>query len=249
MLDAPPSHVGDVQQAVDAAQVHEGAIVGEVLDHALHLQALLQALQQRLPFGAVLLIEHAPAGDHHIVALLVDLDDLEVHLLAFQLVGGMEGADVHQGAGQEGADVADVHGEAALHPAADDAADRRLGLMDLLQHGPGFGALGLLPGQLGLPEAVVHGIHGDLHGVADGHLQLAAIVQELGAGDDPFGFEPRMDGDPLIVDVHHHAGDDRAHLHLQGLLALFEQFGKTFAHCMCFLCPPWPERACWFRQG
>jgi hypothetical protein len=40
MLDALPGHVGDVQQAVDAAQIHEGAVVGEVLDHALDLHAL-----------------------------------------------------------------------------------------------------------------------------------------------------------------------------------------------------------------
>ena len=32
MLDALPRHVGDVQQAVDAAEVHERAVVGEVLD-------------------------------------------------------------------------------------------------------------------------------------------------------------------------------------------------------------------------
>ena len=32
MVDAPPGDVGDVQQAVDAAEVDERAIVGDVLD-------------------------------------------------------------------------------------------------------------------------------------------------------------------------------------------------------------------------
>ena len=35
MVDAAPAHVGDVQQAVDAAQVDERAEVGDVLDDAL----------------------------------------------------------------------------------------------------------------------------------------------------------------------------------------------------------------------
>ncbi len=35
MLDALPGHVGDVQQAIDATQVNEGAVVGEVLDRTL----------------------------------------------------------------------------------------------------------------------------------------------------------------------------------------------------------------------
>jgi hypothetical protein len=35
MLDALPGHVGDVQQAVDAAEVDERTVVGEVLDDTL----------------------------------------------------------------------------------------------------------------------------------------------------------------------------------------------------------------------
>ena len=34
MVDAPPGDVGDMQQAVDAAQIDEGAVIGDVLDHA-----------------------------------------------------------------------------------------------------------------------------------------------------------------------------------------------------------------------
>src|SRR3546814_10398643 len=35
MADAAIAHVGDVEQAVDAAQVDEGAIIGDVLDDAV----------------------------------------------------------------------------------------------------------------------------------------------------------------------------------------------------------------------
>ena len=41
--DALPAHVGDVQQAVDAAEVHERAVIGDVLDHAFADFAFLAA--------------------------------------------------------------------------------------------------------------------------------------------------------------------------------------------------------------
>src|SRR3989475_3403456 len=51
--DAAPAHVGDVQEAIDAAQVDEGAVVGQVLHDAGEDGALLQLLEgvllQRLP--------------------------------------------------------------------------------------------------------------------------------------------------------------------------------------------------------
>src|SRR5262249_59045859 len=40
VVDAAPGHVGDVEQAVDATQIDEGAIVGDILDHAVDHLAL-----------------------------------------------------------------------------------------------------------------------------------------------------------------------------------------------------------------
>jgi hypothetical protein len=45
-LTRPQRHVGDVQQAVDAAQVDERAEVGDVLDRARDDVALLEGLEQ-----------------------------------------------------------------------------------------------------------------------------------------------------------------------------------------------------------
>ena len=42
MVDAAPGHVGDVQQAVDAAEVDEGAVVGDVLDETVDHLAFLR---------------------------------------------------------------------------------------------------------------------------------------------------------------------------------------------------------------
>ena len=55
MLDALPGHVGDVQQSVDATEVDECTVVGEVLDDTLDGVAFLQFFQQFFTFSAVFL--------------------------------------------------------------------------------------------------------------------------------------------------------------------------------------------------
>jgi hypothetical protein len=46
-----------VEQSVDAAEVHEGAVVGEILDDAFQRRAFLQAIEQGIAFRAVLFFD------------------------------------------------------------------------------------------------------------------------------------------------------------------------------------------------
>ena len=87
---------------------------------------------------------------------------------------------------------------------------------------PRFGALGLLAGQLGFAETVFHGFQRHLHFIANAQLALAAGVDELGTGDNTFGLQARMDGDPLVIYVDDHTGDDGAGLHIDGFQTLFK---------------------------
>ena len=205
-----------MQQAIDAAEIDEGAVVGEVLHHACHVLAFLQRLEQRFALLAVLLLEHRAPGNHDVVALLVELDDLELQRPALQVGRLAQGANVHQGTGQEGADVVDVNGEAALDLAVDDAGDDLRPLKGVLQHLPGLGPLGLFAGQPGLAPAVVHDLHRHLDLVADREGELAGLAQELVLGDDPLGFQAGVNDDPFVVDIDHRAGDDGARHHLDG---------------------------------
>src|SRR6056297_680829 len=84
VIDAAPGHVGDVQKPVDTAQIDEGAVFGDVLDHPIdgiafrkladHLGALL---------GAAFL-EDGAARDDDIAAAAIHLEDLEGLLEAHQ---------------------------------------------------------------------------------------------------------------------------------------------------------------------
>ena len=86
MRDAAPRHVGDVEQAVDAAEIDECTEVGDVLDDALPHLILLELLHQLLALAGTLVLEDHATRDDDVAAALVELDDLELELLAEQLV-------------------------------------------------------------------------------------------------------------------------------------------------------------------
>src|SRR5581483_967094 len=82
MREASPAHVGDVQQAVEAAHVDERAVVGEVLDGAGEDGAFLEVLKRDRLACVLLFLEDFLAGDDDVAALLVELDDADFNLLA-----------------------------------------------------------------------------------------------------------------------------------------------------------------------
>ena len=77
LADAPPGEVGDMQQSVDAAQVHEGAVIGDVLDHALDDLPFLEFFQGDVTTGRSAPLRGRTTGQDDVVPLLVELDDLE----------------------------------------------------------------------------------------------------------------------------------------------------------------------------
>src|SRR4051794_4866085 len=100
VTDAAPSHVGDVEQAVDAAEVDERAVLGDVLDHAVDDRAFAQRLHQ---LGALLAhrgFDDGTARQHDVVALAVKLDDLELHRLALERAHVLDRTRVQQRARQ-----------------------------------------------------------------------------------------------------------------------------------------------------
>jgi hypothetical protein len=63
------------------------------------------------------------------------------------------------------------------------------------------GALGLFAREAGGAEAVLDGLEGHFHLIADLHFQFAVGVQELAARDDPFGLESGVDDHVVVGDL------------------------------------------------
>src|SRR5204863_2988635 len=123
MIDALVRNIGDVEQAVDPAEIDEGAVIGDVLDHALDHLALGQALDQaRALLGAGFLEDRAARHDD-VAAAAVHLEDLERLRQVHQRTDVAHRADIDLRTGQEGDRAAEIDGEAALDPAEDHALD------------------------------------------------------------------------------------------------------------------------------
>ena len=179
MVDAPPGDVGDMQQAIDAAEIDEGAVIGDVLDHAVEDLAFLEAGDQlRARLGAALL-EHGAARDDDVAARAVHLEDLEGLRRAHQRGDVAHRADIDLAARQEGDGAVEIDGEAALDAAEDDAGDALIGLEALLEQGPGLLAPRLLARELRLAVLVFHPLEIDLDGVAGLDLGAAGRARRI----------------------------------------------------------------------
>jgi hypothetical protein len=120
VVDALVAHVGDVQQAVDAAQVNERTVVGDVLDHAVDDLAFGEVLDQ--PERCSARVSSSTARR--------DTTMLPRRRSIFRIWKGcgtsISGVTSRTGrmstcAGQEGHGAVEIDGEATLHAAEDHA--------------------------------------------------------------------------------------------------------------------------------
>src|SRR5262245_31894055 len=86
MGDASPRHVGDVEEAVDAAEIDERTEVGDVLDDALPHLILLELLHELFALAGTLVFKDHATRHYNVPTSLVQLDDLELEALAEELV-------------------------------------------------------------------------------------------------------------------------------------------------------------------
>src|SRR5689334_1773762 len=96
MVDVRPRELGDVDQAVHAVEVDEGAEVDNVRDLALDDVAGLKLVENRLAHLLALVLEDGAAREHDVVAGAVELDHLAAELLAEELVEILHAANVDE---------------------------------------------------------------------------------------------------------------------------------------------------------
>ena len=166
----------------------------------------------------------------NVVALLVELDDLELEGLAFEVGGVAHRTDIDERTRKERADVVDLDGEATLHTARDGAGDDFGFVERLFEAGPGAGTLGFLAREARFAGAVFHRVERDFDAVAGLDLDLSAFVLELLERDDRFGLEAHVHDDHVVAYVDDEASEDHSGADSLVSDALFEELGKTFSH-------------------
>ena len=212
VVDVLPGQLGDVDQTVDATQVHEGT---EVDDGGHDTGADLPLLQGLQEVGADLglgLLEPGATGEDHVVAVLVQLNDLRLELAAHVGLEVANATHLHQGGGQEAAQ-ADVQDETALDDLDDGAGDDAVLLLDALDGAPGALVLRALLAQEQTPFLVLLLQDEGFDLVADGDDLVGVDVVldgQLASEDDAFGLVADVEEDLITVDLDDSALDDIA---------------------------------------
>ena len=201
MLYPAPAHIRHVQEPVDAADIHEGAEVGDVLHFAVKNRAHRDSLQEALLLVRPVLFEQLAAAHHHVPAASRELDDLQLHALAdvsFEIPGGAE----RELAGRHECVDADIHLESALHPAGNDAFNDAIILIDLLD---------MLP----VLDPVRFDLRQDRHallvlGFLDVEIELRLYFQlirlhELRQLHDALALVPDINEDPVVANLDDHS--------------------------------------------
>jgi hypothetical protein len=180
-----------MQQAVDAAEVDESAVIGQVLDDAAELRAFLEILEQAVALGAEFLLDDGSSRDNYVIALAIELDDLEFESRPFERDRIANGPDVDERARQERAHELDIDSEAAANAAADRALDDLAFVEGAFEVDPGSRPLGLFAREARFAEAVLDGIERDLDLVADVDFDLTLLIEKL-AGITASDFRPAL---------------------------------------------------------
>src|SRR6185437_15215524 len=231
--EAAPAHVRDVQQAVEAAHVNECAVVGEVLDGAGEDRALLEVLEGDGLAGVLLFLENLLARDDDVAALLVELDDADLELLADVAVEVANGTNLNLRARKEGLD-ADIDREAALDARDDHTLHRSLGVGSLFELVPHLVAQCLLVADE-VTALLLFALDHDLNRVADVELGRAGVIDDLFEGNETLGLETDINDNVLVGDFDDGSSHERlfggqglGDVLLGGLLAIeaLERLGK-----------------------
>src|SRR5579871_5444761 len=210
MVDAPPGNVGDVQEAVDAAEIDEGAVVGDVFHDAVDDLAFLEAGDELLALAGAGLFEHGAARDDDVAAAAVHLEDLELLRRAHQWPEIADRPDVDLAAREKRDGAIEVDGVAALDLIEDDAGDLLIRLEGLLQFHPAFLAARLVARQHRLAQRILDPLEINLDLVADLQACIAAWPAELTQGHAAFGLQADIDDGDVLFDSDHVSFDDRA---------------------------------------
>src|SRR6266702_2033930 len=229
VVDAAPRDVGDVQQAVDAAEVNERTVIGDVLDHAVDDLTLFEVLHQFLTLLGAGLFQHGAAGDDDVATAAVHLEDLERLRVVHQRRNVADRTDVDLRARQERHGTVEVDGEAALDLVEDDASDLFVVLERLLKLAPALFAAGLVTRQHGFAECVLDAIEEHFHLVADLDLAVTARAGKFAQRDAALGLQANVDDGHVLFNCNHLALDDGALLQAATCEGLVEHRGEIIA--------------------
>ena len=212
VVDVLPGELADVDETVHAAEVDERTEGHHARHDALADLARLQVGEEVLALLLLRLLEVATAGQDHVVAVLVELDDLGLQQPADVGLQVAHTAQLDERCREE-ATQTDVHDEAALDDLDHHALDDAVGFLHLLDRAPRPLVLRALLGQDEAPFLVLLGEDEGFDRLTQLHDLVRVDVvadRQLAAGDDALGLVADVEEDFVLVDLHDRAVHDLA---------------------------------------
>jgi len=167
------------------------------------------------------LLQPGPPGQHHVVAVLVKLDDLRLELAADVRLQVAHAAHLHQRGGKEAAQP-DVEDEAALDDLDDGAGDDAVLFLDLLDRAPGALVLRALLGQdqASLPVLLLQDKGLDVLTSLDHIVRIDIVLdRQLARGNHALCLVADVEQDLVSIDLDNGAFDNVAVIEvLDGLI-------------------------------
>ncbi len=228
VANAAPRHVGDVQQAVNAAEINERTVIGDVLDDAVTGFAFGQLADEFSALFGAAFFEDGAARDHDIAARTVHFQDCERLFLVHQRADIADRTDINLGTRQEGRSAAQIHSEATLDATDDGTVDRILLVEGLLEAVPALFAASLVAREDGVAEGVFDALEINFDIVAD-FRGFRARAGEFAKRDATFGLEANIDNDIAILDGGNGAFDDLAFSQIAPGQAGFQHGGEIIS--------------------
>ena len=217
------------KQAVDAAEINERTVIGDVLDHAVDHLTLFEVLHQLLALLGAGLFQNRAARHHDVAAAAIHLEDLERLRVVHQRGDVADRTDVDLRARQEGDSTVEVDGKAALDLVEDDAVDLFVVLERLLELAPAFLAARLVAREHGFTERVLDAVEEHLDFVADLDIAFAAGSCELAQRHAAFGLQADVDDGHVLFNRNDLALDDGAFLQVAAGKGFVEHRGEIVA--------------------
>ncbi len=209
VVDPAPGDVGDVQQAVDAAEIDEHTVVGDVLDHALERspswrRSRVSPFLRSYSFSSTALRDRTMLLRRRSRLMTLNSRSRPFRLSRF-LTGLMSASEPGRNAR-----TPDVDRQAALDAVDDPALDDAALLEAVLHVGPDAHARRLGVGQQDVAFEVLGLLEEHFDVVADRDGQLALFVEEFRDRDQTFRLVADVDHHGVVGDRHDPALDDLA---------------------------------------
>ena len=219
MIDASPAHIGDVEEAIDAAEVNECTVFGDILDDTIEDGTFVQVFECLALEDSAFLFEESTTGKDDVSTFFVELDDFEAIFLTDEFVEIAGRTEFDLASGQECAD-ADIDGKTTLDAAGDGTFDGFITFGDLGDFFPDHEFVSFFLAEDAEAIFVFGGFDIDIDSIADLDIERAIGTDKFGFGHLAFRFVSNINDYKITNEIDDFTTDDFTFTHVRGLTLL-----------------------------